>query len=206
MNWEESLPRLLDRAVSDAGDWDDVRRRAARVVRRARRRMVASVACLTAAVVVVPPALGIGNWYPRLFRTSEPQSFIVRRTTGGCRILKGRHPIVTIPCFQPVLAPTRTHPLDDFSHYGRSAPGGRRVLRIAGAASPDISAVALLTAAGRLTATTTVRDGLYARTTDLPREPIEAVVGLDASGRPVACEPASAPDCPVQRSSSSLGG
>lgn len=207
MSREETLSERVEAAVSDVGDWDDVRRRAARLVRRARRRrLAASVAGLVIAVVVVPPALGVGNWYPRLFRTSEPQSFAVRRTTGGCRILQSGHPVVTIPCFRPVLAPTATHPISDFSIYGRSVSDGRRVLRIAGAASPGISAVALLTTAGHLVTPTTVRDGFYARTSGLPDEPIEAVVGLDASGRPVVCEPSTAPHCPVRRSSSSQGG
>lgn len=207
MNWESKLPLLVEGVVDDGGDWDDVVERASRLVRAARRRRLAgAVAVLALAVFLVSPAFGLGSWYGALFGTVTRQPLVVRRTSGGCELLQNSRKVATIPCVRPQLAPTSEHPISDFSVYGRRSQEGRRILRLAGEAAPGVISVALLTLSGRLVDTTAVSDGFYARTSGLSNDPVEAVVGLDASGRPIACEPAAARNCPVHAAPGSKGG
>lgn len=204
MNWEASLP-LLVASVDETGDWDDVVRRASRLSRRVRRRrLTLAVTALLAVAVLASPAFGFGSWYGALFGSTGSEPLVVQRLAGGrCTLERDGRPLVAVPCSAAQLAPSVTHPISDFSLY-RRAGSGRRVVVLAGAVAPEVASVALLTAAGDLVAATPVRDGFYARTSGLPSMEIVAVVALDASGRPIACDPAAADACPS--STSNRGG
>lgn len=206
MNWEASLPLLVE-AVDETGDWDDIVARAARVSRTARRRRLALAAvALLAVAVLASPAFGIGSWYGALFGSAASGPLLVQRGADGrCRLEHDGQPVLTIPCAGAQLAPSAVRPISDFSVY-RQVSSGRRVLVLAGAAAPDVASVALLTAAGELVAATPVKSGFYARTSGLPSEPVSAVVALDAAGKPIACEPATVRGCPAHASMPNKGG
>lgn len=209
MNSETNLPPVVA-DVEAAGDWDDVLRRAARLSRSARRlRAVAAVATVALSAVVVSPALGVGSWYSALFGSAartRPPLVVQRAPSGRCELGQGARPVTTIPCLGPQIASTSADPISDASVYTHSRAGGQRAVRFAGSVAPGVAAVALITTAGKIVATTPVTDGFYMRMDGLPQEPVEAVVGIDSSGRPVACDPASAPHCPVHLRSVNTGG
>jgi hypothetical protein len=202
MNWEAELPLLVGHVEED-GDWDDVVLRAGRISKGKLRRRVTVVAVgLGAAVFLASPALGLGNWYAALFGQAASGPLVVHELAGGrCQLDQEGRTVATIPCPGPALAPSAADSLEDFSRYEPASGGQRRVLLLAGAAAPSVRAVALLDASGRLVAKTPVIDGFYARMQGLPSGAVEAVVALDAEGKPLACLPRSAPHCPAVSSS-----
>ncbi|MGH8326619.1 MAG: hypothetical protein ACRET2_07650 [Steroidobacteraceae bacterium] len=197
MNWEAELPVLVGHVEED-GDWDDVVFRAGRIIKRTtRRRVTLGAAVLLVAAFLASPAFGLGNWYAALFGQAATGPMVVRELAGGrCRLYQGGEAVMTIPCPRPFFTPTAADPLRDFSRYDPARGAQRRVLLLFGAAAPSVAAVALLDTSGRLVAKTPVADGFYARTQGLPSGAVEAVVALDAAGKPLACLPRAASHCP----------
>ena len=122
----------------------------------------------------------------RQLASRNGRNYFVIENAGGDRcfavgpVEKREYVFGQVSCTRSPVFPSPERPIFDFSVFsGLDSP---RVRRIEGFAADGVAMVGVVTADGNLEALTDVETNVYSREGGLPKEPVRALVALDADG------------------------